>query len=115
MSGFAAEEMSSSTLPTSSSAEPVSEKRPNVTRSKSKRQAAHNEKHNDYGDIIRDIIIGFADGLTVPFALTAGLSSLGSARLVIIGGKSVFTVVMGVRIPCIPYGKIIPLTLHRSC
>ena len=75
--------MSSSTLP----AEPAAEKRPRVTRSKSKRKVAHNEKHNDYGDIIRDIIIGFADGLTVPFALTAGLSSLGSARLVIIGGK----------------------------
>jgi vacuolar iron transporter family protein len=38
------------------------------------------------GPIIRDIIIGFSDGLTVPFALTAGLSSLGSARLVIMGG-----------------------------
>jgi len=74
--------MSSSTHP----AEPVSEKRPKATRSKSKRQAAHNEKHNNYNDIIRDVIIGFADGLTVPFALTAGLSSLGSARLVIIGG-----------------------------
>lgn len=36
--------------------------------------------------ILRDIIIGFADGLTVPFALVAGLSSLGSAKLVIIGG-----------------------------
>lgn len=34
--------------------------------------------------ILRDII-GFADGLTVPFALTAGLSSLGSAKLVVIG------------------------------
>ena len=36
--------------------------------------------------IIRDMIIGFADGLTVPFALTAGLSSLGSSKLVIVGG-----------------------------
>jgi VIT1/CCC1 family predicted Fe2+/Mn2+ transporter len=36
--------------------------------------------------IFRDVIIGFADGLTVPFALTAGLSSLGSSRLVVIGG-----------------------------
>jgi VIT1/CCC1 family predicted Fe2+/Mn2+ transporter len=32
------------------------------------------------------MIIGFADGLTVPFALTAGLSSLGKTRLVVIGG-----------------------------
>ncbi|KAH8205141.1 hypothetical protein TruAng_000706 [Truncatella angustata] len=37
-------------------------------------------------DMIRDIIIGFADGLTVPFALTAGLSSLGSTKLVVMGG-----------------------------
>lgn len=46
----------------------------------------HEEKHTDYSDIIRDVIIGFADGLTVPFALTAGLSSLGSTRIVVIGG-----------------------------
>ena len=38
------------------------------------------------GDILRDIIIGFSDGLTVPFSLTAGLSSLGSTKLVIMGG-----------------------------
>ncbi|GAA6010922.1 hypothetical protein JCM11491_004602 [Sporobolomyces phaffii] len=37
-------------------------------------------------DIVRDIIIGLADGLTVPFALTAGLSSLGSSRLVYTAG-----------------------------
>lgn len=51
-------------------------------------QDAHtaNESHSDHGDVIRDVIIGFADGLTVPFALTAGLSSLGSSKLVIIGG-----------------------------
>lgn len=32
------------------------------------------------------MIIGLSDGLTVPFALTAGLSSLGDAKLVITGG-----------------------------
>lgn len=31
-------------------------------------------------------MLGFADGLTVPFALIAGLSSLGSPKLVVIGG-----------------------------
>lgn len=31
-------------------------------------------------------VIGLSDGLTVPFALTAGLSSLGESKLVIIGG-----------------------------
>jgi len=35
----------------------------------------HGETHSDHSDIIKDIILGFADGLTVPFALTAGLSS----------------------------------------
>jgi hypothetical protein len=67
------------------------------------RATIHDEKHSsNHSDITRDIIIGFADGLTVPFALTAGLSSydpsvsttyhlltssrLGSARLVVIGG-----------------------------
>ena len=47
---------------------------------------ATNENHSNLNDIIRDITIGFADGLTVPFALTAGLSSLGSSKLVITGG-----------------------------
>jgi VIT family len=36
---------------------------------------AQDEKRTDNSDLIRDAIIGFADGLTVPFALTAGLSS----------------------------------------
>ena len=31
-------------------------------------------------------VIGLSDGLTVPFALTAGLSSLGESKLVILGG-----------------------------
>lgn len=38
--------------------------------------------------VMSDIIIGLSDGLTVPFALTAGLSSLGDARLVITGGMA---------------------------
>jgi vacuolar iron transporter family protein len=56
-------------------------------------------------DVVRDAVIGlsvsmpqlmqstpaltsarFQDGLTVPFALTAGLSSLGSSRVVVLGG-----------------------------
>ncbi|KIW89904.1 uncharacterized protein Z519_09333 [Cladophialophora bantiana CBS 173.52] len=44
------------------------------------------EKHRNNSTVLRDLIIGFADGLTVPFALTAGLSSLGSSKLVITGG-----------------------------
>ena len=46
-----------------------------VVRSQKNSNNPHDEKHSGYGNIIRDLIIGFADGLTVPFALTAGLSS----------------------------------------
>lgn len=38
--------------------------------------------------VMSDIIIGLSDGLTVPFALTAGLSSLGSSKIVITGGMA---------------------------
>jgi len=36
---------------------------------------SHHEHHSSHNDVVRDAIIGFADGLTVPFALTAGLSA----------------------------------------
>lgn len=36
--------------------------------------------------VMSDVIIGLSDGLTVPFALTAGLSLLGNTKLVITGG-----------------------------
>lgn len=38
--------------------------------------------------VVSDVIIGLSDGLTVPFALTAGLSSLGDSKLVITGGMA---------------------------
>ena len=34
----------------------------------------HQEHHFESSDIVKDIVIGMADGLTVPFALAAGLS-----------------------------------------
>lgn len=34
----------------------------------------HQEAHFQQSDLIRDIVIGMADGLTVPFALSAGLT-----------------------------------------
>ena len=37
-------------------------------------QVAHVEKHFTASDFVRDVVIGMADGLTVPFALAAGLS-----------------------------------------
>jgi hypothetical protein len=34
----------------------------------------HIEKHFSGSDTIRDVVIGMSDGLTVPFALAAGLT-----------------------------------------
>lgn len=35
---------------------------------------------------LSDAILGLSDGLTVPFALTAGLASVGTTRIVVLGG-----------------------------
>lgn len=37
-------------------------------------QTPHIERHFTAGQVVRDIVIGMADGLTVPFALAAGLT-----------------------------------------
>lgn len=37
-------------------------------------QTLHIERHFTSSDMVRDVVIGMADGLTVPFALAAGLS-----------------------------------------
>ena len=50
--------------------------------------------HNSHGKpkilfspkIINDAVLGLSDGLTVPFALTAGLTAFGNAKLVVLGG-----------------------------
>jgi VIT1/CCC1 family predicted Fe2+/Mn2+ transporter len=47
----------------------------------------HVEKHFTAGNFVRDVVIGMSDGLTVPFALAAGLSgAVQSTRLVVVGG-----------------------------
>lgn len=46
----------------------------------------HKEHHTLHSDFLRDAIIGFSDGLTVPFALCAALSTLDSSKVVISGG-----------------------------
>ena len=47
----------------------------------------HTEAHLKSSDILRDIVIGMSDGLTVPFALAAGLSgAVVSSGIVIIAG-----------------------------
>jgi len=47
-------------------------------------QTPHVEKHFTASDTVRDIVIGMSDGLTVPFALAAGLSGSVEATAIII-------------------------------
>jgi VIT1/CCC1 family predicted Fe2+/Mn2+ transporter len=50
-------------------------------------QTSHVETHFTAGEIVRDIVIGMSDGLTVPFALAAGLSgAVASTGLIITAG-----------------------------
>ncbi|OMP80631.1 MULTISPECIES: VIT1/CCC1 transporter family protein [unclassified Chitinophaga] len=49
----------------------------------------HQETHISSSNFVRDVIIGMSDGLTVPFALTAGLSGvLDTNHLIIVSGLS---------------------------
>jgi VIT1/CCC1 family predicted Fe2+/Mn2+ transporter len=50
-------------------------------------QTPHIEKDFTAGTIVRDIVIGMSDGLTVPFALAAGLSgAVASTSIVVTAG-----------------------------
>src|ERR1022692_4558814 len=44
----------------------------------------HEEKHFKSSDTIRDIVIGMSDGLTVPFALAAGLSGAIQSNTIVV-------------------------------
>jgi len=47
----------------------------------------HNEQHLKSSDLLRDIVIGMSDGLTVPFALAAGLSgAVSNSNIIVIAG-----------------------------
>jgi vacuolar iron transporter family protein len=48
----------------------------------------HTEKHFEASATVRDVVIGMSDGLTVPFALAAGLTGVtgASTHLVVIAG-----------------------------
>lgn len=47
----------------------------------------HTESHFESSELVRDVVIGMADGLTVPFALAAGLSgAVNSAHIVVLAG-----------------------------
>ena len=50
-------------------------------------QTPHIEKHFTSGAVVRDVVIGMADGLTVPFALAAGLSgAVASTGIIVTAG-----------------------------
>ena len=50
-------------------------------------QTSHTESHFTGGEFVRDIVIGMSDGLTVPFALAAGLSgAVSSSHVVVVAG-----------------------------
>src|ERR1700722_3038667 len=56
------------------------------------KDSAHIEAHFESSDVVRDVGIGMADGLTVPFALAAGLSGVGaSTHVVVIAGLAEIT------------------------
>jgi VIT1/CCC1 family predicted Fe2+/Mn2+ transporter len=47
----------------------------------------HTEKHFQSSDVVRDIVIGMSDGLTVPFALAAGLTgAIDASKLIVVAG-----------------------------
>ena len=51
-------------------------------------QTPHVERHFTAGETVRDLVIGMSDGLTVPFALAAGLSrAVASTRIVVTGPR----------------------------
>src|SRR3954462_14958501 len=59
-------------------------------------ETLHVERHFTASEFVRDIVIGMSDGLTVPFALAAGLSGavdqtsiIGTAGLAEVAGGSI--------------------------
>src|SRR5205085_8525820 len=47
----------------------------------------HREHHFTAGEMVRDIVIGMSDGLTVPFALAAGLTgAIDTSSIIITAG-----------------------------
>lgn len=56
-------------------------------KSRRTRRKAHREHHSTSGEFVRDVVIGMSDGLTVPFALAAGVSgAVASSNIVISAG-----------------------------
>ncbi len=50
-------------------------------------QTPHVERHFTAGEVVRDVVIGMSDGLTVPFALAAGLSgAVDNSHIIVVAG-----------------------------
>jgi len=50
-------------------------------------QTPHIERHFTSGEVVRDVVIGMSDGLTVPFALAAGLTgAINSTGIIVTAG-----------------------------
>jgi VIT1/CCC1 family predicted Fe2+/Mn2+ transporter len=49
-------------------------------------QTRHVESHFGSSLAVRDVVIGMADGLTVPFALAAGLTAVAASRVIVVAG-----------------------------
>ncbi len=47
-------------------------------------QTLHIERHFTASEVVRDVVIGMADGLTVPFALAAGLTGAAATTRIIV-------------------------------
>lgn len=60
------------------------DERRNLDAEKQRLLNQHKEKHFTAGEIVRDIIIGVSDGLTVPFALAAGLSGANATSSIVL-------------------------------
>jgi VIT1/CCC1 family predicted Fe2+/Mn2+ transporter len=59
-------------------------------------QTPHVERHFTAGERVRDIVIGMSDGLTVPFALAAGLSgAVSSTGIIVTAGLAAGSIAMG--------------------
>ncbi len=62
-------------------------------------QATHTERHFAASEVVKDLVLGVADGLTVPFALAAGLSGAvtGNTLIVVAGVAEIAagTIAMG--------------------
>lgn len=55
-----------------------------VEQEKQRLLSHHKERHFTAGEVVRDIIIGVSDGLTVPFALAAGLSGANATSSIVL-------------------------------